>query len=168
MLKKFFLSSVIFILLFSCTSKQENVKSDNSDIPIFTVAEFNMSAAKYVGKEVIVKGIADHICKHGGKRLLLVSDNYDLHVDSDKRFNEDLVGKEIAVRGIVKELRIDEAYLLKMEEDNIQKHKKGETNEDFFAQKKKQIEEYRAEMKEKGVDHLSFYSLDYISHTLNK
>ncbi len=168
MLKKIFMPLFLVLIIISCTSKQNNTKIINEDIPKFTIDELYKNAANFVGKEVIVSGIVDHICKHGGKRLLLVSDNNDLHIDTDERFDENLIGKEIEVKGIIKEFRVDEAYLLKMEENNIQKHKTGETDDNFYERKKKQIEKYRSEMKEKGVDHLSFYSLDYISHTIKK
>ncbi len=96
---------------------------------ILSIGEFNANADKYVDKEVEIKGIVDHVCKHGGKKILLVSDDGDIHVFSKERFNEDLVGSELIVKGKVIEKRIDEAYLLKWEEDAINEHKEGKEGE---------------------------------------
>jgi hypothetical protein len=103
------------------------------------------------------------VCKHGGKKLFLVNDEADVHVESDTRFDDELIGSEVIVTGIVREFRVDEGYCLKMEEDNIASHKEGETDQEQFDNKIAMIQEYRDEMKEKGVDHLSYYSLEYIS-----
>lgn len=108
--------------------KDDNSKSkDNS---VFTLGEFAAIAGDYVEKEINVAGIVDHVCKHGGKKILLVSDEGDTHVFSKNRFDDKIVGSKIIVAGIVKEDRIDEAYLLKWEEDAINKHNSSdETNE---------------------------------------
>jgi hypothetical protein len=133
------------------------------EVPTIKVGEFDGIAGKYVDKEVKVKGIVDHVCRHGGKRILLVDDDSDLHIDSETRFDDELMGSEIVVTGIVREFRVDEAYCLKMEEDNIQSHKEGGDDESF-EHKNEQIQFFRDSMKVAETDHLSFYSLDYVSH----
>ena len=57
-----------------------------------------------------------------------------------------------------------EAYLLKMEEDNNQSHSDGKTNEEQFNNKKKHLQNYRDQMKADSTDHISNYSLQYVSH----
>ena len=99
------------------------------------------------------------------KKILLVTDEGDAHVFSDERFEESLKGSEIIVTGIVLEDRIDEAYLLKMEEDNIKSHSEGKSNEEQFENKKKHLQQYRNKMKAEGINHISNYSLKYVSHT---
>jgi hypothetical protein len=117
---------------------------------------------------VKVSGIVDHVCKHGGKKLLLVNDKADVHVESEERFDDALVGSEILVTGIVKEFRVDEAYCLQKEEDHQQSHKDGTDSDEMYAKKMEQITFFRDSMKAAKVDHLSFYSLDYISHKVEK
>ena len=117
-----------------------------------------------MNKEIKLKGIVDHVCKHGGKKILLVSDDGDAHVFSEERFNEALMGNEIIVTGVVLEERIDEAYLLKMEEDNIKSHSEGKSNKDQFNNKMKHLQQYRDKMKTDSVDYISNYSLQYTSH----
>lgn len=156
-------------LFVSCAGDAEKKeKSDEatvqSEIPLLTIAEFNTEAGKYAGKEVQVEGIIDHVCRHGGKRLLMVSDDGDLHVDGDERFDESLEGSEVILTGIVDEFRVDEAYCLKLEEENIIAHNAGETDPEDFESTQKEIQFYRDSMEKSGIDHISYYSLTYISH----
>ena len=132
------------------------------EIPELNIASFDVEAANYVDSEITVAGIVDHVCKHGGKKLKLVTDGASVHVESESRFDDALIGNEISLNGIVRELRVDEGYCLQMEEDNIAKHKEGETNDEDFTHKKEQIQAYRDSMAVAGVDHLSFYTLDFI------
>ena len=174
MIKKLFIFFLLTALFVSCAGDAEK-KEENGDqvkdeanlreeIPLLTIAEFNEEAGKYSGKEVQVEGIVDHICRHGGKRLLLVSDDGDLHVDGEERFDESLEGTEIIVTGIVDEFRVDEAYCLKLEEENIRAHNAGETDPADFESTQKEIQFYRDSMQNAGIDHISYYSLTYVSH----
>ena len=173
-MKKFVIILSILALSVSC---EKNIKKENqSEIdktevtekvvekPILALAEFDTNAGNFVDKEVLVSGIVDHVCKHGGKKLLLVNDSGDVHVESETRFDDALVGDEISLTGIVKEFKVDEAYCLQKEEDHLQNHKEGTDSDEVYAKKMEQIEIYRDSMKVAGVDHLSFYSLDYVSH----
>ncbi|MGK7394316.1 MAG: hypothetical protein ACNS62_07075 [Candidatus Cyclobacteriaceae bacterium M3_2C_046] len=165
----------LLVIIYACQpTNQENTENENQtpvtavsstdvDIPVVRLADFDAEAGKFKDQEVMVKGIVDHVCKHGGKKLFLVDDGGDLHVESDQRFDDKLAGSEVMVKGIVRELRIDEAYCLKMEEDNIQSHKTGETDQNLYQRKQEMINSYRDSMKAANKDHLSFYSLEYIS-----
>ncbi len=170
-MKNFAFILVIFgLLLTACGSEGETKETTDStntsqvveEAPMVKIGEFETVAANYVDKTVKVKGIVDHVCRHGGKKLFLVDDDGDLHVESEERFNDSLMGNEITVTGIVHEFRVDEAYCLKMDDDNIKSHSEGQTNKEQFEQKKKHIAEYRDSMKTAGVDHLSFYSLEFV------
>ena len=170
-MKKLLLVIAISTLVFSCktdTKKVEEAKETTQiktfETPILALGEFDSQAGKFVAQEVKVTGIVDHVCKHGGKKILLVTDDGDAHVFSEERFDEALMGSEITVTGVVLEERIDEAYLLKMEEDNIKSHSEGQSNQEQFDNKKKHVQEYRNQMKTDNVDHISNYSLQYVSH----
>lgn len=163
--------------LISCSNeKQENLNesenvliSNDLEIPVLSIAEFDYKAGDFVNKEVQVKGIVDHVCKHGGKKLLLVNDDGDIHVTTDDdRFSDELIGEEITVNGIVEEFRVDEEYCLQMEEDAIKNHSEGESDDELFERKKQSIQSYRDSMKTAGVDHLSYYSLVYVSMKLDE
>lgn len=169
-MKKFLVLLAISIVTFSCkTDKKVEAQNEEKIIevietPMITLGEFDTKAGEFIGKEIEVTGIVDHVCKHGGKKILLVTDNGDAHVVSDERFDEAIMGSEIKLVGVVLEERIDEAYILKMEEDNIKSHSEGASNEEQFNNKKKHLQEYRDKMKKEGIDYISNYSLQYVSH----
>lgn len=75
-----------------------------------------------VGKEVVLKGMVDHVCKHGGKRLHLMGsdDANKIRVESGAeitQFDRELEGSEIMVTGKVMKQVIDEAFLAQREEE---------------------------------------------------
>jgi len=166
-MKKLYFSMIVVVLFFAC-NPDKTKENAQEEAPVIALADFNAKAGDWVGKEVIVEGIVDHVCKHGGKKLFLVDDNGDLHVNGEKRFDDALMGNQIVVKGIVKEFRVDEAYCLQQEQDFIQKHKEGVDPDSVYTQKMEGITFYRDSMKTTGKDHLSFYSIDYISHEVKK
>ncbi len=177
-MKRIILILIVLVFTVSCsknTKKENKTEVQNTeqtnkttDKPVLALADFNKKAGKWIGKEVQVNGIVDHVCKHGGKKLLLVNDEGDVHVVSETRFDDALIGDEVALTGVVKEFKVDEAYCLQKEEDHMQNHKEGTDSDEVYAKKMKEIKSYRDSMKVAGVDHLSFYSLDYISHRVKK
>ena len=177
-MKKIVIVLSILTLSMSCaenTKKEKNSEVDKTEVtetavekPVLALADFDAKAGNFVNKEIKVNGIVDHVCKHGGKKLLLVNDAGDVHVDSETRFDDAMIGDEISLTGIVKEFKVDEAYCLQKEEDHLQNHKEGTDSDEVYAKKMEQINIYRDSMKTAGVDHLSFYSLDYVSHKVNE
>lgn len=160
-------------LVFSCKPEVKKIQETNNlnenevvETPVLALGEFDSKASDFVSKEIKLKGIVDHVCKHGGKKILLVTDDGDAHVFSEERFDEALMGSEIMVTGVVLEERIDESYILKMEEDNIKSHSEGKSNDEQFNNKKNHLQQYRDKMKADSVDHISNYSLQYISHDI--
>ena len=178
MIKKLLTVVAIAALFASCNNAGTNEGENNADstdvavieetITEIPLAEFDAKAAEFVDKTVIVTGIVDHICKHGGKKLFLVADSADVHIESDTKFDDEIEGSELTVTAIVTEFRVDERYCLQQEEDFIKQHSEGVDSDEMFERKKEHIAEYRDSMKAAGVDHLSFYSLQYVSHVVNE
>ena len=173
MMKNLLLLLAVSVLLFSCKTdekktqlQEESTTVEIIETPVLTLGEFDTKAGDFIHKEIKVQGIVDHVCKHGGKKILLVTDDGDVHVYSDERFDEALMGSEIIVTGVVLEERIDEAYLLKMEGDNIKSHSEGKSNKEQFNSKKKHLQQYRSQMKSKNINHISNYSLQYVSYKI--
>jgi len=52
---------------------------------------------------------------------------------------------------------------MQMDEDNIKSHSEGESDDELFEKKKHSIQAYRDSMEASGVDHLSYYSLVFVS-----
>lgn len=168
-MKNILILSLVVSIFLACsqsqTSQIEEVATEVAVVstPIIDIASFDIDAGQYVGSEIAVSGIVDHVCKHSGKKLKLVTDGASVHVESEVRFDDALIGSEINLKGIVRELRIDESYCLQMEDDNISKHKEGETNEEDFTHKQELIKSYRDSMAVAQVDHLSYYTLEFVS-----
>ena len=104
-MKKFFLvftAAAIFAACSQNSGKSGNADStanagkDSNKMVQLALKDFEKEASKYVGKEVLVAGIADHVCKHGGKRLFMVADGAELHVESDTRFDDALSGSNVS------------------------------------------------------------------------
>ena len=51
-----------------------------------------------------------------------------------------------------------------MEEDNVQQHREGKIDKEYYEGVLEDIKYYRDSMKVSNSDHLSYYSLDYVSH----
>ncbi len=167
-MKKIVFILVMALVVISCKTDNKKTEETNTtaEIPFLAMGEFDSKAGEFVDKEVKVQGIVDHVCKHSGKKILLVSDKGNIHITADERFDSALTGSEIAFNGIVVEERIDEAYCLKMEEDNIKSHSEGASNEEQFEAKKKHIQTYRDQMKAENTDYISLYTLKYVSHSV--
>ena len=170
-MKNLLIFGLIISLVVSCNSNKSTADQDSEnqqiiveqEIPLLTVDVFDAEAGKYVNSKIALTGIVDHVCKHSGKRLKLVADGGEVHVDSETRFDDALVGNQIQLKGIVRELRVDESYCLQMEEDNIKKHREGSTNKEQYQNKHNQIQHYRDSMAVAGVDHLSFYTVEFVA-----
>lgn len=186
---KNYLFIIIVLALFtaSCENNSNNKSTDKASkqmvivdqITPISVAEFEDKAGDFVGKKVKLTGTVDHICKHGGQRLFLVSEESDarIKVTPDEEiaaFNADLEGSGVIIIGIVEEQRIDEDYLREWEEEIRSgsemaddkgegshlggKVEKGGEGADI-AEEMEKINNLREMIKESGKDHISFYSV---------
>ncbi len=169
MIKKIlFLSvSVLFTVACSNNDNTEKSKSDTTEIKLAEVPEINLNefdslAANYVGKEVKVTGIVDHVCKHGGKKLLLVDGDHNLHIFNDNRFNESLSGSKVTVKGIVEQEVVDSAYLAeKLKHEQKSYVDANEAEKEKLKDMTKYITKMQDSLKKSGLDHFTNYSLKF-------
>jgi hypothetical protein len=152
--------------------------ADNKPVKV-TVADFNEKAAGLVGKKVVIVAIVDHICKHGGKKMILVAENTDARVKVTPQegmgaFKPELEGEEVKVTGTVHEMKVDENYLNNWEDEikagfkkekgihegkeEAMKNREG-NSEKMAEDPMKQIKALRKKLKDSGKDHLSYYSI---------
>lgn len=85
-----------------------------------TLAQFEAGAADHVGKTVSITGTVDHVCRHGGKKMFIVSEGSGERLKITATpdvgaFNVDLEGSNVRVEGVVEVLKVDEAYLANWE-----------------------------------------------------
>ncbi len=171
MIKKYYYLLVAVLFFAACAgedtqkdAKEAETKSETPAVEVLTLAEFGDKAADFLDKEVKVSGTVDHVCKHGGKKLFLVEDGVEggVKVFAEEKFDEALIGTKVTVVGIVKEFRVDEDYCHSLEvPEEGEEH--GEDTEEIMNRKKEQAQYFRDSMKNAGVDHLSFYSLEFVS-----
>lgn len=112
-------------LLFSCgnkTQQKEQETTDKNEVKV-TVEQILEETSSYVDKEIVISGTVNHVCSHGGKRMFIIgNENPDAAIkitpnESIGVFEKELEGSHVMVTGIVKELRIDEAYVANLEKE---------------------------------------------------
>ncbi len=148
-------------------------KEQNFEKVVLTPSSFEKNAEKYIGKEVEITGIVDHICKHGGKKMFLVDEKSNGKVkiitgDNMAAFTQELVGETVTVRGVVEALKVDEDFINNMENDNNKgvKHKgegihaegKHEKDHENDNQSEK-IKNLRKMLEKSGKDYILFFSV---------
>lgn len=149
------------------------------------------TAETLVGQPIVVEGICTHICSKGGGKLFMMGsdDTKTIRVEAGEkigRFPQDVVNNIVTIDGILREQRIDEAYLAQWEAqvkaqteekhgengagcDSEQKAR-GEatgavTAADRIAAFRQRIAERKANQ---GKEYLSFYYIDGDAYTINK
>ncbi len=159
MIKKVLGLFVVIAVMASCASKEQKTEQANEqEIAKLTVDEVAGDMLSHVDKEIVIKGTVNHVCSHGGKRMFIMGENPDvaIRITPSKEigvFEKELEGSHVMVTGVLKELRIDEAYVANLETeiaegvDNEAFHdhsggKHDETEEDK-DEKKAQIEAMR-------------------------
>ena len=154
------------------TKSDAKVATETTENPVVTIDSFLVIAGDYVGKELSVKGTADHVCKHGGKRIKLISttSGESIHGEASESmgaFDAEIEGSDVLITGIVTETKIDSAYvdeweakekeaIEKDEEEADMEHKQGV---DHHA-KLDEINEYRKQIAESEKGYISFYALE--------
>ena len=169
MIKKILFFSAVVLSFAACSGDESNVKnnSDTTSVELteINLSEFDTKAGEFVGKEIKVSGIVDHVCKHGGKKILLVDGDNSLHVFNDNRYDEELSGSTVSLIGVVEEEKIDEAYLTEWWNHELGSHSEGtDSDKEQLAEADATIQQIRDSLKAEGVEYFSEYSLKYVSH----
>lgn len=192
-MKKLFGILMIVGLMMACgtSQKPEQAETVEEQAVEVNVGNFEEKAVDLVGKLITIKGTADHICKHDGKKLFLIDVDMPGSVkvvtgEEMPAFNSELEGFDFIVTGIVAETIVDEAYLqeweeeLRTEEEPEAKHlggnhghgdgeaeagEEGEEDDHHSSDAAYEtIANYRQMMMDQGIDHLSFYHIVAVSY----
>jgi hypothetical protein len=179
-----FLCLTLAIFASSCNQGTKNADAPKADTVLMAVKTFLDSAGtdRYTGKPLWIEGTVLHTCKHGGKRMFLVDGNDSIRVEvttgnNIPKFDESLIGSRVRVLGILKEERVDNKYLNEWEaeirkpseEHSVGIHSGARGHEDRDTQEKlAEVNSLREDLKKSGKDHLSFYSIEAISFTIQK
>ncbi len=112
-MRKITLLAALVITLVSINSvfAQDDLKTKQSaavaqQAAIVTPESFQDFAEANVGKEVEIKGMVVHVCRHGGKKLFIIGEDPEMRVKinaSDKVsvFEPELEGSTIDVVGVI-------------------------------------------------------------------
>lgn len=115
------LSFILFglLILAACQPSRQNSESSNEELLTFTVDEIQQQGDDFVGKEVVVTGMVSHVCKHSGARCFLMGSQEEatIRVEAGHQigsFNQEQMGSDLKVKGVLQEIRIDDAYVAEM------------------------------------------------------
>ena len=100
---------LIAAMVFISLAYSQDLKTATSDVTKVEVNTFKDKAPEMVGKTVEIEGMVTHVCKHGGGKLFIMTDNPDVQVKITKNekmaaFVPELEGSSIWVKGIVEEI----------------------------------------------------------------
>lgn len=129
------------------------------------VEEILKDAEAKVGKEVTVKGFITHTCKHSGRRCFVMGNDQKTSVRVEAKgniggFNRELVGSEVAIKGILRENRLTKEYIAQAEEELKEKQSKSEGNGETCDAEMNNINSMREWMKENNKDYYSIFYID--------
>lgn len=94
------------------TTEQEEVVVVVDEPTAVTVANFKEKAGELIDKEVIIEGTVTHVCKHGGKKMFIMTEDPDVNVkivtgEETASFDPELEGSYIKVHGIVEAIEVE-------------------------------------------------------------
>ena len=185
------------LTLASCGSGTQNTaasaasESQAAEVKTMDIDSLLASADALVDQPVVVEGICTHICSKGGGKLFMMGsdDTKTIRVEAGEkigRFPQDVVNNIVTIDGILREQRIDEAYLARWEEqvkaqteekhgengagcDSEQKARGEATGAVSAADRIAAFRQRIADRKAKdGKEYLSFYYIDGNAYTINK
>ncbi len=195
--KWFFMVIILTGFSFSCNNaaneeNKDELKTDTTAVNTDEVVaiDFNRlnkdDAFDLNGKMVKITGLVDHVCKHGGRRLVLVGKNPDekIHVEAGDHpyFQQDIVGTDVEVTGKLIAEKIDSIYLANWEEEIKQKsiegdktveakhiegsgeQKKGDSDgQKEVAEELQKIQQLREEIKTNGKGYIANFGIEFES-----
>jgi len=181
------LTGMVLVGTTSCGSKSKSTESATTEqaSAVMEIDSLLANAAGLTDKEVTIGGVCTHTCKHGATKIFLMGsdDTKTIRVEACElgAFDTKCVNSIVQVKGILKEDRIDEAYLqaweVRLKEAggqhgegtvgcDTEKKARGETTNTPEAR----IADFRAKIAarqaETGKAYLSFYHVDALSYEI--
>ncbi len=155
-MKKVLFYVLLLVAFAACNNEAKTPKVAKEDIATeenaLAVDNLLDQIDSLVGKEVVVFGTVDHVCKHGGGKMVIYTSSPEngIHINATEEsgnFRADEVMDEmVAVKGIVSEFIVDDGYIAekeaKLEDMKAEKSENGE--------EAKETEEVEKEHKGKG------------------
>ncbi len=155
------------LFLFACNENSDKADAKDKNKTSTAIIDVDLKTlynnpGEYIDKEVFVSGIVDHICKHGGKKIFLVQDDKNIKIMSTEKFDENLVGKNIKVKAVFKEERIDEQFIKEWETE-VREHHKNDTTAAECKNKLNYINKMKDSIASLEKGYISNYYMDFVS-----
>ena len=180
----------VCLVMVSCGGKKQQAQQVEEVVAAMSIDDVMAKAADLVEQEVTIEGVCTHTCSHGAKKMFLVGsdDSKTLRIEAGElgAFDTKVVNNIVTVKGIIKEERIDEAYLVDWENRlksgteekhgneegeggcDTEKNARGETANTAEGR----IADFRAkiaaEKEATGKEYLSFYHVVATSYEINE
>ena len=165
-------------------------QAQNAEEVAMSIDEVMEKAADLVEQTVVIEGVCTHTCSHGAKKMFLVGsdDSKTLRIEAGElgAFDTKVVNNVVTVKGIIKEERIDEAYLqdweARLKAQTKEKHGNGDGEGGCDTEKNARgetanttegrIADFRAkiaaEKEATGKEYLAFYHVVANSYEINE
>lgn len=148
------------------TIEKSAQKTDVSKVSY--VEDVLKNAKKEAGKKIMLKGFVTRICKHTGRRCIVMGNDQKTSIRVEaggniSRFNNELIGSEVVIKGILKENRFTKEDLDKKEEELKVKLEK-ENNDGTYDAELNNLNNMRKWMKENNKNYYSEYIVEGIDY----
>ena len=177
------------LVMVSCGGGKKQQAAEEAVVAM-SIDDVMAKASGLVEQEVTIEGVCTHTCSHGAKKMFLVGsdDTKTLRIEAGElgAFDTKVVNNVVTVKGVIKEERIDEAYLVDWENRlknqteekhgneegeggcDTEKNARGETANTAEGR----IADFRAkiaaEKEATGKEYLSFYHVVATSYEINE
>ena len=177
------------LVLVSCGGGKKQQAAEEAVVAM-SIDDVMAKASGLVEQEVTIEGVCTHTCSHGAKKMFLVGsdDTKTLRIEAGElgAFDAKVVNNVVTVKGIIKEERIDEAYLVdwetRLKNQTEEKHGNEEGEGGCDTEKNARgetantaegrIADFRAkiaaEKEATGKEYLSFYHVVATSYEINE
>ena len=176
-------------VLSSCGGGKKQAQNAE-EVAVMSIDDVMAKASGLVDQTVTIEGVCSHTCSHGAKKMFLVGsdDSKTLRIEAGElgAFDTKVVNNIVTVKGVIKEERIDEAYLqdwenrLKNETEEKHGNEEGEGGCDTEKNARGEtadtpegrIADFRAKIAAEkaatGKEYLSFYHVVAESYEINE
>ena len=177
------------LVMVSCGGGKKQQAAEEAVVAM-SIDDVMAKASGLVEQEVTIEGVCTHTCSHGAKKMFLVGsdDTKTLRIEAGElgAFDTKVVNYVVTVKGIIKEERIDEAYLVdwetRLKNQTEEKHGNEEGEGGCDTEKNARgetantaegrIADFRAkiaaEKEATGKEYLSFYHVVATSYEINE
>ena len=186
-LKNLFILAISAIVFASCGSKTNESKNEvvEKESSALSVDDLLLNADSLANEEILFEGICTHTCKHGATKIFLMGsdDTKTIRVEAASlgSFDQKCINSIVSIRGILREERVDEAYLQRWEAASaVQSEQHGETEAGCDTEKAargetgnsvaERIADFRAKIAARkeasGKEYLSFYYVEALAYEI--